>query len=912
MNQNTTTSTAARMHGMPIFPIGFLGGAPRNPPGNVPSRPVQTSNLERTLRGLPTATPHGGSGTPPSEDVGRTQDKTTAHSKTNVRNESKPSSPGRISNSSSESFENASLSALQKLTNSPLAASGSSSSSGSTSTETPTSISGKNQLVEYTSIQAFSIQELVNKVVDTKSFDEEEEEEHLPILRGVLDQMKKSEEERKRREEEVIEISPEEQSDSESRDDEIQEVQPDPKPDPIVVEVKDEEETKNENEKSDNGKEEEEEAKKSATPKYLAYSQDFHGPNVAMVARKQYSIDEYDEFSDTEEERETSKSDSETVFTPPTTPVRLGGAGRNCPTPPSSGVVPSQQSSAVSKTVGSPRGSNPSSPGRATSPKGSLLARATSPRGVVFTGSSPVPNQQQHQQRASPLPKCVQSENKTIAEPKTSASTAAEVHFNSNDSSKAVGGNEVKEDPPGAKKSVHVSPIPQQNNSSSIKPDATSGSISNNTSDTGHSKKPNSPSESTDLKETEMPPGLKDNDKEKSQKSDKVCEEKVLSLKKDTKVPQTSNNSAHHPQHHHLPRHEKSSSTNSTQSENTLGDNDRLCSTPTTSPSSSSSKTEQNSALRPAGLSKMADSAKPATSEPSSGTCTDSAKKTKCNDIKSQVDGPSDFLDPSFTSSDSSDHEGISGVELTARNKLLEKFKPRFTRSQKLLRNGSSSAKIQEAKLVTNNSSTENSKTVTGSDSDTKFSVTNSSKKARDKSASVKSNNKGQFMTDEEDENTADDDSEAYDNCDDCETDEEAEEGFEHKTFPLRCPWYSRLHNRASYSAPTSPAAATGCSSHPAPNLSAHDDLVLTRQGSKKRKRKLCHLTPENSCCDEASDDCHHGNASVMSSSSSSFLPRSKTRKTLKGCQVNLEDIGKNPDFSRYLKSNAAQGAERD
>ena len=53
--------------------------------------------------------------------------------------------------------------------------------------------------MEYTSIQAFSIQELVNKVVDTKSFDEEDEEEHLPILRGVLDQMKKSEEERKRR-----------------------------------------------------------------------------------------------------------------------------------------------------------------------------------------------------------------------------------------------------------------------------------------------------------------------------------------------------------------------------------------------------------------------------------------------------------------------------------------------------------------------------------------------------------------------------------------------------------------------------------------------------------------------------------------------------------------------------------------
>ena len=746
----------------------------------------------------------------------------------------------------------------------------------------------------------------MNKVVDNKSFDEEEEEEHIPILRGVLEQMKKSEEERKARDAEVIEISPEEQSDSEggdkASDDEIQEVQPDPKPDPVVVEVKDDEETKNESEKSDSVKEEEEEVKKSATPKYSAYSQDFKGASVATVARKQYSIDEYDEFSDTEEEKETSKSDTETVFTPPTTPARLG-TGRNCPTPPSSGVVVNQPSGTASKTIGSPRSSNPSSPGRATSPKGSLLARATSPRGGVFTSSSPVPNLHQQQQRASPLPKCVQSETRTNAEPKTSPSAAAEVQFSSNDNNKA------KEDPPGAKKSVHVSPIPQQSNNSSIKPDASGGNTSNNSS-TVHSKKPKSPSEPTGVKETETPSGVKDSDKEKSQKSDKVCEEKVLSVKNDTKVPSTRNNSAHHPHHHH-PRHEKSSPTNSTQNENTSCDNDKMCSRLATSPSSSSSKTEQNSALRPAGLSKTDDSAKPATAEPSPGTSTDSAKKTKCSDIKSQVDGPSDFLDLSFTSSDSSDHEGISGVELIGRNKLLEKLKPRFTRSQKLLRGGSSSAKIQEEKLATNKGSTGTRNVDTGSDSDSRFSMTKSSKKTCDETASVK-NNKGQNMTDEEDENTADDDSEECDNCDECETDEEAEKNFEHKIFPPRCPWFSRLHNRASYSAPTSPAAATGFSPHTALSPSAQDDLVLTRQGSKQRKRKLGHLTPENSCCDEASDDCYHGNAAVMSSSSSSFPPRRKTRKALKGCHVNLEDIGKNPDFSRYLKSTTAQGAERD
>ncbi len=84
-----------------------------------------------------------------------------------------------------------------------------------------------------------------------------------------------------------------------------------------------------------------------------------------------------------------------------------------------------------------------------------------------------------------------------------------------------------------------------------------------------------------------------------------------------------------------------------------------------------------------------------------------SSKKSRCSDLKSQVDGPSDFLDLSFTSSDSSDHEGVCSSNSSSGLGLLEQprrannnhaaflednnNKPR-TRSQWILRSGSNMA----------------------------------------------------------------------------------------------------------------------------------------------------------------------------------------------------------------------------
>ncbi len=86
---------------------------------------------------------------------------------------------------------------------------------------------------------------------------------------------------------------------------------------------------------------------------------------------------------------------------------------------------------------------------------------------------------------------------------------------------------------------------------------------------------------------------------------------------------------------------------------------------------------------------------------------------------------------------------------------------------------------------------------------------------------------------------------ENYDNCDDCPTDEEAEEGVVHQPLP-RCPWYLRLQpGGGSHSAPTSPAAALlpGVPINPsrpaaAPPVASKDDLVLTRHAKRQQQRQ--------------------------------------------------------------------------
>ena len=887
--------------------MGFLGPAPqRTPPSSTtPSTtPVQTTTttattLERTLRGLTTSssasagrtsTPSGSR--PPGADTSSAADKI------------KPASPAHNAPPSSESYENASLSALQKLTNSPLTASGSPlAAPGSSSSSV-----GK-KLVEDSVQYTVSIQQLVNKVVDAKSLDEDDEDAGTPKLRGILEKMENTDRDKSDavlKELNEAETTPGAKSGNQTESEKNgngshksgDKGHEDGKAQKGTIDVKSKDElTFKDKDTSEFTKEAKE--RKSATPKsYLAYSQGIPGDNVAMAARKQYSIDEFDEFSDTEEEKDTSKSDSETVFTPPATPARGSGVVANPPTPPS---IAQQQGtsqsveSGILKAVGSPR-----SPGRAISPKGSLLARATSPRSGVYS-----PGVTTSQSQKSPTPKCVQAE--TDGEPQVSTASADVTLHKVEDMSVAKNTKPSFGDDSSAKVQpissqvektlVHSeahSSTPQHRNDS-IKPCADKNSSNKDHSLQNSNNGTKSPSYAS---KNESNTSSKDNDNVKSKSvDDKQSGENALQAKNDTKVPQKSNNNI---QHHHS----KKSSNNSNNSENTSCDNNDKLSTTT--------KTEHNSAIQSAGADDASkegsDVAKPSAStdnaaEHSAGpdsTSTSTKKGARCNDIKSQVDGPSDFLDLSFTSSDSSDHEGISGVELTGsgnRSKFLEKFNAKATRSQKPLR---SSSRIQEAKNASSKDTVQsNGVTVEGNKPDKKSG--SSEQESLNETPEMlaaqtqDSSEHGESGTGA----THGDDPDCCDNCDDCETDEEAEEDIMTKTFPPRCPWFSRLHKRPSYSAPTSPAAATTgttCALATPPSISAHDDLVLTQQGSRHRKRKLGHLTPTSrSSCDGG----RHGNRTVKSLLSS---PR-RSKKKLKGCQVNLEDIGKNPDFSRYIKS---------
>ncbi len=675
-------------------------------------------------------------------------------------------------------------------------------------TRAPPPVEG-NRLVEDMAQVTVSIQELVNKVVDTRSLDEENTQDPQPnLVTRVLERVDASESRNiptNQTKDEIDESANQHKENVAGSSD--QSKLPEESPNNIKeanmstnqIEVnknvsvaekelknEDNEKSRNEETLADNEKNEKKELckdgdmnpeqhskteKKSETnvsektagtaKTYLAYSTaPKPGGQVdvsswqAKAAQKQFSIDEYDEFSDTEEEKDSgTRSDSDTVFSPPGTPARRASQSLgNSPAPPS---IPA-----------SPRPPSPSILG---------------------------------------APKCAPSEP---IENKESTGGAPN----------GDGANNNKQD---------VRDGENKSQENTISTDVKEGSEVES--------KPDSPSSINS------------------------------GAQKDKQTDATADAS---------------------QSQ-----------APGSEVTGSGSKVTESSSGGVSHVQVKSDPVKGSESCDKSKTAEKLTKKLSDSEIKSQVDGPSDFLDHSLTSSDSSD-ESFS-IETGQKCKTRKQFANQKDARTSLLK------EVHSSSFVARKKSGRAELSETNGQIGIKGKTWRENGVASDLHASAnllgcESGNDEESLCDSATDcaintcNESLDDSAELGECDDCSTDEDCEDLDEMSSdkdsvksgHVFRCPRYSRLQARMSYSAPNSPAAATS----PARDRLTSDDLALTTQGHGHviRKRKIGPRSRSQ-----------RKDSGGYNSDSVTMEPTRKLRKL----KVRLEDIGKNPDFSKYMNS---------
>ncbi len=385
-------SFSRQRQGLPIFPIGPLGSTQhagvKHTPQGAPSGgdTTNTSGNGSSARHVTKSPSEHETG---SEKSGTSAQNSPASGVSLASGSSVPGSavPGSGQTGSGPAFANASLSALQRLTNSPLSSVSSSLASSVSSVKSAASgvnpassagnssanATGGNKLVRNMEQESVKIQEMVSKVVD-KSLDEGESEvaANRPILRRVLQQidqtMPKGKMAAPRR---PIEIKPERDAQKNGKNSPgnqteavTKETQPPPK-ELKEVSSRSGEETASKREsiprdtdnvakdtvektrlpsggcqvekgeksvakETDNGQPSSEpgakdrEVKSTRAP-YLGSGYQGEEGVARGVSRKHHSIDEFDEFSDTEEDEKeapSGKSDSGAFTTPPPTPSK--------------------------------------------------------------------------------------------------------------------------------------------------------------------------------------------------------------------------------------------------------------------------------------------------------------------------------------------------------------------------------------------------------------------------------------------------------------------------------------------------------------------------------------------------------------------------------------------------------------
>ena len=595
----------------------------------------------------------------------------------------------------------------------------------------------------------------------------------------------------------------------------------------------------------------------------------------SKAAQKQFSIDEYDEFSDTESEEKDSgtRSDTDAVFSPPGTPARRASSLGNSPAPPS-------------------LGNSPAPPGNSTS-----LGNSPAPPSIPASPRPPSPS-------ILGAPKCVTSEPAADNKPSEGTSNGDSPH----------------------------------------------NSSPNSEGDTKSQEGPGSSDTKTIVK------GSESESKNDSQSSSTNPGAQIQSVAAD-KIDQSQGSGS-----------KVTECTSGSGSKVTQGSGSKV----------TECSSEDKGDLVPSRIEACDKQSKTAEKTKTAEKLT---KKLSDSEIKTQVDGPSDFLDHSFTSSDSSDESFSTELrrEYKTRKQTTSYKTAKINREaslQKQVDTCSVADKKGSAQLTDNNRNARTEKTyrengitsdlhisadssdlhVSADSSDRHVSADSSDAHVSADSFCCESGNESSYdsatdcasttcndailddsaecndaiigdsaecndaiMDDSAECNDAImDDSAELGECDECSTDEDCED-FEDISSDkdsvksghiFRCPRYSRLQARMSYSAPNSPVAARSPARDlhrlsPARDLHrlTSDDLALTSQGQGHdlalTSQGQGHLKGKRKIGPRSRSRRKDSGGGYNSDSVTMEPPPRKLRRL----KVKLEDIGKNPDFKKYMKS---------